>query len=71
MSWYWFFLLIWVVAYILFLVVVKLSVREKKDSAFKEKMDKLRVKLDPRITFFENLFTWVFVLGLIFVIYIW
>lgn len=70
MTWYWYFLLFWVVAFLLFLVVVKLSVIEEKSPSFKEKMNKVRVKLDPKIKFFENLFWWVAAAAFIWFIYL-
>jgi uncharacterized membrane-anchored protein YhcB (DUF1043 family) len=70
MAWYWYFLAAWVGLYIVFLFVLKLSNREKKDSAFKEKMDKIRAKVDPKMRVIENLFLWMFVIAVIYFIYL-
>lgn len=59
-----------VVVFALICLVSWLSEKEKKDTRFKEKMDKLRQRLDPRIHFFENLFLWVFVILVIYFIYL-
>lgn len=71
MAWFMgIFLSIWVLLYILFLFVVKLSHREKADPFFKRKMDGFRIRWDPKIRFFENLFIWIFVLAFIYFIYL-
>jgi hypothetical protein len=64
------FLLIWVLLYALFIVVVKLSHKEKADPVFKAKMNSVRIKWDPRIRLFENLFIWILVIAVIYFIYL-
>jgi Ca2+/Na+ antiporter len=51
-------------------IVDRLQIREGKDLVFHEKMERFRMKWDPKITFFENLFMWIFVLAFIYFIYL-
>jgi predicted secreted protein len=64
------FLSIWVALYVLFLFVVKLSQREKVDPVFKGKMQGIRIRWDPRIKLFENIFAWALVILFIYFIYL-
>lgn len=64
------FLIACIICYSWLLIVIKMSVKETKDPVFKEKMDGIRIRWDPRIKFFENLFAWVLVLVFIYFIYL-
>ncbi|MET3699340.1 hypothetical protein SAMN05877753_10221 [Bacillus oleivorans] len=59
-----------VIVFALICYVSWLSEREKTDPIFKAKIDRIRTKWDPKIVFFENLFTWILVLLMIYLIFL-
>jgi sterol desaturase/sphingolipid hydroxylase (fatty acid hydroxylase superfamily) len=71
MTW---FIGIMIVIFLLFFIamiyVEKIKDREQRDPVFLEKMEVWRRKWNPKIDFFENLFMWVFAIGLILFVYL-
>jgi hypothetical protein len=51
-------------------VVDRINMREDKDPAYHAKWEKIRKRLKPRITFFENLIGWIFAILIIYFIYL-
>jgi uncharacterized membrane protein len=50
--------------------VDKIMMKEDKDPVYHEKWERIRKRLSPKITFFENLIGWVFAILVIYFIYL-